>query len=382
MNTHSYAKYIVSVLLTALLVMALPLGLGCGGSDKPAEARYVEYAIVDYVRWLNEHDPIPGVELEVVGADHVKMWLVDDGRKKAVFVLDIDIDIGELPDPSRGGDEVTAVITQTALPPKDDPGWIFSVASPGSYQAKTLLKWISDEHWDYTGGRRNPRIGSVRGSTDYDAEVEQGVEKYCQGHPDLFEYVGSYPGGDVAALKDCDYVWIHRSASRVADFVRDFRDKGYAATFLSTEALCLRKDYLVDACGWESLDGILTARSTPWWNEDTPMIRFAIELVPRYRPEQAEKIYYSGDGYLAGLQQAVLIVNILSGAIENVGVENLNRKDVYHAAVATNLCLEGYPDWSFTTTKRYLADGVAIYEWIAHMEDLGRTTDWLPLVTD
>jgi hypothetical protein len=43
---------------------------------------------------------------------------------------------------------------------------------------------------------------------------------------------------------------------------------------------------------------------------------------------------------------------------------------------------EGYREWGFGQTKRYLMDHNVIYEFSAEAQDLVRVTDWLPQIKE
>ena len=48
------------------------------------------------------------------------------------------------------------------------------------------------------------------------------------------------------------------------------------------------------------------------------------------------------------------------------------------AITTTSATWQGYPEWGFSQTKRYLMDHNVIYEFSAEAQDLVRVTDWLP----
>ena len=67
-------------------------------------------------------------------------------------------------------------------------------------------------------------------------------------------------------------------------------------------------------------------------------------------------------------------------ATEEVGAENFDGQAFYDAAVKYKTAWEGYPEWGFGETKRYLINDVQIFEWSAEADDLVRVSDWMPIV--
>jgi hypothetical protein len=219
------------------------------------------------------------------------------------------------------------------------------------------------------------------------------VEEYCQDHPEQFQWVGGYLvpigtptwAGEVEKLKDCDYIVRGAIAQATGAFVRDFQARGYTTTYIGGSAMTSFRGFIVDFCGWEALDGALTTSVCPWWNEESAIVDLAEALLDRYRPEEAEDMIHAGTGYLGGVHNMLEILEIVQAAIDEVGAENFDSQAFYDAAMnytTTGPLWEGYPEWSFTETKRYLADHVMIYEWSAEAEDLVAVSGWLPFVTE
>jgi len=322
----------------------------------------ITYALEDLVRYINEEDPIVGVELRVVTFDtkydparFIPGYEWCKGKGAQVIFASIPA-IGETLKSFAAADWLPVVNVYATVPEIEPPGWVFCLNSPACYQAKTLLKWIS-EQWDYEGFARKPKVGFVGWDMSYDMEMKEGAKEYCLGHQDNFDWVGSFLvpagtmvwAGEVQMLKDCDYICLSSIGIAAATFMNEFRVRGYAATFIGMDALAAYQNLLLDYCGWEALDGTLTAY---------PML------------------------YIGGLQQVDFLFDILRAAVEGVGAENFDGQAFYDAATGFTATYEGYPEWGFTETKRYSVDHLVIYEWSAEAEDLVRISDWLPIVID
>jgi hypothetical protein len=273
------------------------------------------------------------------------------------------------------------------VPQIETPRWNFTFNVPADYLIKTLLEWISENHWDYTKGI--PSIGSAGWQESFMIDVARGLEEYCEDNPTKFEYVGSYLtpmggvtwSGEVAKLKGCDYVLMPGTGTGISTFVNDFRVAGGTATFIQTDAGAAYRGLLVDSCGWDRLDGTLTVHPTLWWGEPSPIVDLAEELLHRYHSAEEEEVIHSGIGYIGSFHQYYAFFQILAAAIEAAGAGDFSGQDFYDTAITyTGNWGEDYPQWGFSATKRYVWNATVVWEWDKDVEDLVRASDWLALV--
>jgi|GEM_PF-423573 len=355
----------------------------------------LHYALDDIVNYYNQEGLIPGVKFDVVSWDNKYdpsrdvpgyEWVKEKGAELIISVIP---QTGAILKPFADRDEFPIVSLSTHSDMLEPPGWVFSMSNPLYSQMKTLLKWISEEHWDYEVEARLPKVGLVGWSEPSILEIMTAMEEFSQDHPDQFEYVGGYMApfgtmtwaGEVEKLKDCDYICAF--GFPMGAFMRDFQARGYSTTFIDVGSASAYRGFLVDQCGYEALDGTLSANTSLWWDEGTPMVDLAEELLYRYNPYQADEIIYAGSAYVGGIHQLVAAFQILEQAAEEVGAGHFDGQAFYDAAVeyeTTSPIWEGYPQWGFSETKRYLVDHVVIYEFDAAAQDLVRVSDWLPLI--
>lgn len=393
------------------LVLIATLSFGCGkkaekgvvivigeltdltGPASPA-IRSLHYALEDMVRYYNEEDLIPGTELRIVSWDTQYLpsraipgydWVREKGAK---LIISIEPPTGVVLKPFADKDHFPVANLSTNMAMLEPPGWVFTMSSPHYNMIKTLLKWISEEHWDQQG---IAKVGIVGWDEPVIAEQSEGMEDYCQEHPDQFEYAGAHitPFGtgtwtaEVEKLKDCDYICA--LGFPMPDFVNQFQARGYSATFIDVGVASAYRGYFVEKCGWAALDGTLSANVSLYRDQSTPMVEQAKLVLQRYHsPGEAKAILDEGFSYPGGWHNLTAVFEILKNAIEEVGAENFDGQAFYNAAVeyrTTSPLWEGYPEgWGFTETKRYLVNDITIYEFNAQAEDLVRITDyWLPL---
>jgi ABC-type branched-subunit amino acid transport system substrate-binding protein len=399
----------VALLALVLAVMLLP-GCGGGGGAKttitigemtdltgPASPALIplHYAVEDLVRYYNEEGLISGVKLrlatwdtqwnparDIPGYD----WLREQGAKLIITV------------PSTTAltlksflerDRVVVASLTTTPAVCEPPGWAFCFSNSDYDNTKTLLKWVSEHDWDYAQGI--PKLGMVGEVDPSLQEVDEALKEYVQDHPGQFEYVGSFMApigttlfsGAVEKLKDCDFVCV--TSMDAPRFITQYEGAGYHARFINVGGGATVRGFWADLYGWETLNGLLTTSSSLCWDQSTPVVDLAQKLVHEFHPGKAEDIIYSGGAYPGGYQETIPILDIVKAAIQKVGAENIDGQAFYDAAVeykTEGSMWEGYPQWSFSETKRYLVDDIVLYQFSAEKKDLVKVTDWLPLVVE
>jgi len=350
------------------------------------------YILEDLVRYYNEENLIPGAKIKIVTYDTKADagrdipgydWVRDRGAQVLIVCLAV---TAETVKSFAERDKIPVAVMPSTKALIEPPGWAFCFSYPASYAVESLLKWISEERWDWE--TKGPaKIGCVSWSESYSVDVEEGMQEYCQAHPDKFDYVaGLLPPrgtmtwvGEVEKLKRCDYVAVPNIPIAAGTFVREFRAGGNNAVFIGPDAVTASRDYLVKMCGWEAIDGMLTTNFTRTWSEPSPLVDLAKDLLYEYHPERAEDIISAGMGYLGGFHSLYTFFDLLRKVVEEVGAENFDSQAFYDQAVKFTTNWEGYPEWGFTETVRYSVKHTAIYEARADVDDMVRVSDWLPV---
>jgi len=404
----------VVVLCVLIVLIAVPL-LSCGGKGGeevvtitignvtdltgPASVsmRYINYALEDLAKYYNEEHLIPGVKVKIISYDTQYDpsralpgydWARAHGAKITVSVMSF---IGEQIKPFAARDKVPLVNLETTKALIDPPGWVFCTSSLGVDSARTMLKWISENHWDWE--QKGPaKIGFCGWNFSTSTEIVDAWKGYCQSHPNQFDWSGSYLvpigatmlAGEVEKLKNCDYVGA--VGNPTAYLARDFHGIGSHVTLLdpSTAALAGVQFYS-DIAGWDALDGMLSISGSPLWDQDMPVVNLARELLDRYRGDKAQEIISTGSPYVGSLHNQLPILEILQAAVQKVGAENFDGQAFYDAAIkyqTSGPTWEGYPTWGFSETKRDLIDDRLMYRWDAEVENVVKVSDWIPAVKE
>lgn len=409
---HRWITVVASCLMILAMVAAFCLSCGKGGEEGkvtivvgnisdmtgPAAPALVpiNYVMQDLADYFNDHDLIPGATIKVATYDarydpsrDVPGWdsLRDKGAKVVVTALPTSAETLK----SFAERDKTPLWSLTASEAQlDPPGWVFCAEAPTSALASTLMEWISESDTDFPTGRP-AKIGSAGWEEPYAISIRDAVKKYAQAHPDKFEWVAGRLApmgvmtwsGEVEALKACDYVFPPSTGTGMSSFMQQYRDKGYEAKFLGTDAHCAYRGLAIDAVGWAGVDGMLTTQPTRWWNETSPVVDLGKTLIEENHSGQAAEIEYSGIGYIGSFHQLYAFYQVLQQAVKDVGAKNFDGQAFYDAATSFTITWDGYEEWDFTGTKRYTWNATGIYEWNAEQEDLVRKVpEWLSLVLD
>lgn len=402
----------IAVACFLVLTLVVTLGLGCGEDEEESKVtitighitdmtgpagpayRAVTFGLEDQVRNINENDLIPGVKIKIITWDTGYNpardipgydWCRDRGAE----VIYAGLPSAEVFKPFAARDKTPVVTLAVSKAMVDPPGWLFAMNAPVSYQVKAFLKWINENHWT---GEDLPKIGSAGWEEPYHVEITSAIEEYCVDNPGQFEYVAGLVApmgaptwsGEVETLRDCDYVWLPSTGVDTIGFARDYRAKGGTATFIGGDAMDAFRGLLLDAVGWDGLDGSLTAHAaTRWWGEPYPVVEEAERLLNKYHANEADDIIRAGIGYIGGFHQARGLLDMLQKTIEAVGAENFDGQAFYDTAIEFSANWDGYEQWEFTETKRYAWNYICIYTWSETADDVVRLEpDWVPNIVD
>jgi len=401
---------------SCLMIIAVlsALCLSCGGGAKKEKVTIVvgnitdqsgpasnalipiNYAMQDLADYFNDQNLIPGATIKVATYDarydpsrDVPAWdyLKDKGAKVMVTALPT---TAETLKSFAAADKIplwTMTTSDTLINP---PGWVFCANSPAEAQIQTLLQWVSENDPDFPTGRP-AKIGSVGWEEPYAISLRNGAKGYAQAHSDKFQWIAGLLApmgqmtwsGEVQTLKGCDYVIPPSTGTGTSTFIKEFRDGGYKAKFLGTDAHCAYRGLVIDAVGWAGVDGMLTTQPTRWWNESqtSTVVALANSLLQQNHASEASDTIHSGIGYVGSMQQLYQFYQVLQQAVKDVGAENFDGQAFYDTANSFTMTWDGYQPWDLTATKRYTWNYAGIYEWSAQQGDIVRKVpDWLPLL--
>lgn len=350
----------------------------------------VGMALEDLAAYYNDNNLIPGIRFEVITYDGQMdpakdipgyEWLRENGADLIFTTVPA---TSTTLKPRVESDEVVLFTVAGNREGFLPPGYVFNLGIDPEYEAYTLLRWIAENDWDYQ--TKGPaKIGGAAWSESYSDTLLAAMEEYCSIHPDQFEWIGGYLtnfgfiwSAEVEALKDCDYIY---PGIILKNFVEQYREAGHnGAKFMGSDSQAVFLGMIDDADLWDEIDGMLFLKTSRWWNEEGELIDLIKQLVYQYRPNDAEEIIRSGNGYLA-MNQVYSMFLIIGEAVETVGPQNLDSQSIYDAAASFVFTSDNVQKASFGIEKRDAVDAYAMYEARGMEQDIFRVQDeWFPTI--
>jgi len=405
---HRLSTATLGLVLVVSLVATLCVGCGDSGGETrttivighisdmtgPASPALVpiNYALEDLAYYYNTQERIPGVRLVVAAYDGMydpsrilPGWEWVKERRAKVVCTALPPAVVTL-EPFAEKESIPVFSLTSSTGP-----WAFCGNVSTYHEVKTILKWVAENDWDYQAEGRVPRIGFVGWQESYAIDCRDGMRDYCDDHPDQFEWGGGFLApmgsatwsGEIGQLKTCDYVMPPTTGVGTVSFIKQFRDAGYTAKFIGTDAHAAYESLAASWCGWDNLNGMRTVQISRFWNEDFPMTELAKQLLQERHAAEYSEIIESGVGYIGGFTQLYAFFEILAAAVENVGAESFDGQAFYNAAISYDVTWEGFEKWNYTETKRNLPNDVGLFLWSAQHQDIVRELPgWLPLVIE
>jgi len=351
----------------------------------------VNMALGDTISYYNDQNFIPGVKLKVITYDGQYdpardipgyEWIKERG---ADFIFSPVAATAITLKPRLEEDKMVLF----AMSPSEEafvpPGWVFAMGNVlYSQQIYTLLKWVAENDPDFPQNRP-ARIGGTMWNEPAGVAILGAAEKYAKTNPDQYEWEGGYTNkfsfvwtSEVEALKDCDYVF---PPIPLNVFVKAYRDAGYTAKFLGTDAHIAFMGQIDDEGLWDEVDGMLVVRPFRWWNEEGELVDLTKKILYENHPDDAEDIIRRGVGYIT-VQPVYMILEAVRETVEEVGPQNFNSEALYNTLQSFSITVDGCHH-SFSEIKRTSNDYLNIDELRSADKDLFRVDpEWLPLVSE
>lgn len=406
-------RAMVSFCVLSILVILGTMFAGCGGGGGesgtrtivmgfltdmtgPASSFLVKTDVVysDLADYINKNDPIPGVKIELVWYD--TQYNPSRDLMGYEFLKDKGADVifsgiptvGDTLKTQVARDGMVLISSAPSTYQLVPPGSVLCQTPPVGWVMKGFLKWIAENDWDYQAQGRKPRIGAVGWEEPYHKDVTSAMQEYISEHPDQFQWVAGPVTpmntmswyGEVEMLKDCDYIYLPSTGVGIPTFVNEYRGKGCRAKFLGLDAMGAFTELIVGSTGWQALDGTLTAHTTPYWTDQSPIVDACKQLLQEYHPSDKDSIVSSGLGYISEYFCAQVQFELLRHAVEKVGAENFDSQAYLEAAADFTWHADGIPSrgYGFSETQLYARKDFRVYEWSAQSQQLTAVSDWEP----
>jgi len=401
------AKVVLAALLV-LVIVTVPSLSACGEGES-AQAHSVTLGFMsdftgraafalnqvykgtqDYLQMVEDEDVIPDLEIELVTYDTRGdygrapagyQWLRGQGSQ-LIFMpsaqdqetLASRLEADQIP--AIGGQGSQLLLDQR---------WAFSLYPATGALGRLLLEWIMNQ-WDYEGEGRLPRVAHA-GYASYltTADYKNWIDDYLEANPDKFDWKGHHapPMGTTTwslesqKLRDCDYVIVSIVGPGTGSFIKEMRQRGYDGDFLSgIDAFPGFWDLIREVNTPDSLYGCSVIHFLPWWNDGGSFVQEAKDRLAKYRTEAEAGPLLRSSNYFSGSGMALLAVDAIRRAVDQVGVDNISAEAIQDALVNTNLVVEGWGNpWEFQDTNA-CARTARMYDWDLQLEDWVGTGEW------
>lgn len=354
----------------------------------------VDMALEDIVRYFNDNNLIPGVELKVETYDGQYdpsrnipgyEWLKERGADVIVGGVPA---VGMMLKETVEEDETVLFSLSCELEMIDPPGYVFPLNVTAQSHGITLAKWIAENDWDYqTNGPAT--IGAAGWNTPYIIGLAEGMEAYATAHPDQFTWEGTYLTNysfiwdpEIDALKNADYVLVPATGMSTVGFMEQYLAADGKGRFIGTEAHTAYLGMMEEGVGWDGMDDMLIQLPVRWWTEDAELPNLVNSIINEYRSvSDIETIMYGGYNYVGCVSQYYPAFEAIAQTVERVGAENFTSKALYETLNSFSITYDGFEEWNYTDTKRVPQNHVGIYELDAGVQDLVRKDPkWQPVL--
>lgn len=350
--------------------------------------------IRDYVTYINEDDPIPGVTLRVEEYDNQYDPARDvDGyewlkEKDAQVILAPITSTAETLKIFAEEDKIPVmVVSPSKAVLMDPPGWVFSALPPNNMLTMTMMEWISTQPGYDTG---TVKVASVAWNMPAHTERVDGVEAFCDSNP-RFEHISviAPPGtvewiGEILTVEDFEPDLIHNAAtySAGATFLEQFRARGNNQKTIAADQIWAFQSILEDAVGKEGLDGSWAVGAVGLWGDTAPLWQQSEAMLYENNPDNADMWKAAFGTTYTGSWAIHIITDIIRETVNRVGAENFDGEAFFDTLQNWSKSYEGFEDWTFADGKRYCMRDMRMYEYDASLGRLVKITDWIPLIED
>ncbi|MCP4612414.1 MAG: ABC transporter substrate-binding protein [Planctomycetes bacterium] len=354
----------------------------------------VDAALMDNIKYFEEQGLFPeGLTIDLIEYnteyDPGKFitayeWLQEQGA---------DIIVSSVPGTgevlkSRVDEDETVFWTLTATPPLfDPPGYIFSVNVNSEAIMYTMLDWLVENDPNFPQDRP-AKIGGMGMQDPYVEGWINGLTSYCDNNP-KWELEDAYVVGwttmtfapEVDGLKDCDYIIPPSTGFALPNFMAEYRQAGHTATFLGNDAQNAFLGLMVDAAGWEVMDGMYLALPYTWYTDDAEVIDIIDYIFANYHSEsEVGGFMWSGGAYRGGFTQMRGIMLLLQGFFEENGLSTYDANALYEYLQSASIAIDGNT-WDYSSTDRQSWNSMGMMQADGAAEALVRVDDgWFPVV--
>ena len=340
-------------------------------------------SLKEYLRFTQEEDPIPGVEIKVVTYDTKSeparvapgyLWLQGKGAQ----IVSAAAHDCEALLPRLEADEVPSIGLAALLSVIDNP-WTFFIYPPPEADIEVLMQWIMDS-WDYEKEGRRPKVGFVGyGGYSFYEFPRARAEEVAEANQDKIEWLGAEmpPVGamtfaaEIAHLIDSDILICVLTGPPLASFAGEARERGFEGQFAgNATSFYSFWDVVTDVVPLEDLDGTVTTSWGPLRSEDVAGNRAIIEHVfGEIEPTRDERDDALRD-WANGWHMGPIIMDSVRRAVAEVGAENIDGRVLRDMLAEFDMEMDGYGNrWYFLEDCKSLTRTIKMAQYRSAEDD-------------
>ncbi|MFC1970316.1 ABC transporter substrate-binding protein [Chloroflexota bacterium] len=338
-----------------------PLTGGGGSAMQPGFQ-----GMMDYVRYSNEGERIPGFTIEVLWRDTMTArdpfisghaWLVD--RQVPLIWIASPQDVAAIAGRVERDQTAIAATAADFLDPIDPPGWVFVAWSPWGESISVLLDHFM-ANWKE---ERPPKLAFFVIDVTFGWEPARQAGEYAEsiGYEVLPSEVGPHVVIDATTqllrLQDAgaDLIYIQHIITGIGPVLRDAERLGLTG---ETQFATWMGGDPVIGMSPEGAEGLILQMNLPWFDEtNIPGVKTFVDKEMEYHGEVFEDTtLMMGWTYGAITEEAVKL------ALEEVGYENLDGPAMRRAFENMDFDLDGMARCTFGPEDRRGITKVAVYQ--------------------
>jgi len=354
------------------VLMAVPLLGGCGGEKEKvrkivigvlgdqtgpsalANSEVIGKGLKDYLRMIEETDPIPGVKLEIVTYDtrlefaRVPIgyeWLKGKGARLLVHWVP---QFNAMTARDQARDKIPS-FTFTMITEALKEEWAFSLSVTPYLEMEAAMDYILGT-WNYQARPGGPVVGYL-GESGRPVCIEQlqGLKDVAQAKPHKPYQIkdAAVPGGttafagEVQRLKDCDIIVFGTTGPSSAAFLRDLGERGYQGMVIgATNAVLGLWTLIKTAVPGEHLDGLRVMHAQLLFTDESTWVDEIEQALLRYRPGEAGTLK-RGTTYMSGYEFGLILTDVVRRAVAAVGAENVDGTALRQALETIDITTPG-----------------------------------------
>ena len=337
-------------------------------------------AVLDYVRYFNEEERIPGVTIEVLWGDSASsldrfVSIYERFKARGIAVMISNDTFGIVPRQSRF--ERDKIPLLSANPVKEiayPPHWYYFFRPTWAEQPAAVADYVM-ENWQE---ERPPKLALIAVDSTYGRQPIPEAIKYAESlgiemlPPEFVPYVVLDATVQLLRLKEggADFAYISGLIVTAGPILRDAERLGLLdqIDFAGVEATSGRR--LIELAGAAS-EGYLFPKSFPAIGEtEVPGIKLMQDVQMKYHGKVIKE-----EEYVVGWVEIAVTCEAIRRAAEEVGYENLDGPAIKEAFDSIkDFDIDGLVTITYTAEDHRGSDKVAIYQ--IQGGKIVRATDW------